>query len=216
MIALLQNEFIEKKKWLEKDEFTDVIAVAESTPGPIAINCSTYIGYKIGGFLGSLIATLAVCIPSFTIIYVVSLFFDAFISLEYVALAFKGIRVCVTFLILSAGLKLFLSAKKSAFNLIIFGVTAATVVTLSLFAVNFSSIYLILIAAAVGVIAYLITSARSKVSAKSSDEIPVCQKVSDKASDKNAVCSIAHKASYEASEKSLDEASESEKREENE
>ena len=63
MIALLENEFVEKKKWLEKDEFLNIAAIAESTPGPIAINAATYIGYKNAGFIGSAIATLGICIP---------------------------------------------------------------------------------------------------------------------------------------------------------
>ncbi|MDR3976887.1 MAG: chromate transporter, partial [Gemmiger sp.] len=65
MIALLENEFVEKKKWLEKSEFLDMVAVAESTPGPVAINSATYIGYKIAGFAGATMSTLAVSIPSF-------------------------------------------------------------------------------------------------------------------------------------------------------
>ena len=69
MIALLENEFVEKKKWLEKSEFLDMVAVAESTPGPVAINSATYIGYKIAGFAGATMSTLAVSIPSFFVIY---------------------------------------------------------------------------------------------------------------------------------------------------
>ncbi len=68
MIALLENEFVSRKKWIEKDEFLDMVAIAESTPGPIAINSATYLGYKILGVTGSLTATIAVCIPSFFII----------------------------------------------------------------------------------------------------------------------------------------------------
>ena len=84
MIALLENEFVEKKKWLSKDEFLNIAAIAESTPGPIAINSATYIGYKNAGVLGSVFATLGVCIPSFVIIFIISLFFDAFLNLTYV------------------------------------------------------------------------------------------------------------------------------------
>ena len=113
MIALLENEFVSKKKWIEKDEFLDMVAIAESTPGPIAINASTYIGYKMLGFLGSLIATIAVCIPSFVIIYTISLFFDTFLSLTLVSYAFRGIQVCVIWLILSAGLKMIKQMKKT-------------------------------------------------------------------------------------------------------
>ena len=76
MIALLENEFVSKKKWLDKEEFLNMAAIAESTPGPIAINAATYIGYKNAGVIGSIIATLGICIPSVTIIYLISLFFD--------------------------------------------------------------------------------------------------------------------------------------------
>ena len=99
MIALLENEFVEKKKWLEKSEFLDMVAVAESTPGPVAINSATYIGYKIAGFAGAAMSTLAVCIPSFFVIYGISLFFDQFLSLRWVSCAFRGIQVCVIYLI---------------------------------------------------------------------------------------------------------------------
>ena len=78
MIALLENEFVSRRKWIEKNEFLDMVAIAESTPGPIAINAATYIGYRVLRFRGSLIATVGVCIPSFAIIYVISLFFDNF------------------------------------------------------------------------------------------------------------------------------------------
>ncbi len=112
MIALLENEFVEKKKWLEKSEFLDMVAVAESTPGPVAINSATYIGYKIAGFAGAAMSTLAVCIPSFFVIYGISLFFDQFLSLRWVSCAFHGIQVCVVYLILTAGLKMLKSIDK--------------------------------------------------------------------------------------------------------
>jgi chromate transporter len=95
MIALLENEFVSKKKWLEKEEFVDIVAISESTPGPIAINAATFIGYRNSGFLGSVVATAGVCIPSFVIIFAISLFFDYFLSLTVVAAAFRGIQVCV-------------------------------------------------------------------------------------------------------------------------
>ena len=156
MIALLENEFVEKKKWLEKDEFLDVAAIAESTPGPIAINAATYIGYKNAGIIGSMIATLGICIPSFVIIYAISLFFDAFLSLTLVAYAFKGIQICVVYLILSAGLRMLKQMKKTAFNVIIISATIICMVVLSLFAVKFSTIFYILISGALGVAVFLL------------------------------------------------------------
>ena len=156
MIALLENEFVEKKKWIEKDEFLDVAAVAESTPGPIAINAATYIGYKNTGMIGSMIATLGICIPSFVIIYAISLFLDAFLSLTLVAYAFKGIQICVVYLIISAGLKMLKQMKKTAFNIIIVSITIICMVVFSLFSVKFSTIFYILISGACGVVVYLL------------------------------------------------------------
>ena len=156
MIALLENEFVAKKKWIEKDEFLDVAAIAESTPGPIAINAATYIGFKNAGIVGSIIATLGICIPSFVIIYAISLFFDAFLSLTLVAYAFKGIQICVIYLILSAGLKMLKQMKKTKFNIIIILITLICMVVLSLFAVKFSTIFYILISGAFGVVVYFL------------------------------------------------------------
>ena len=162
MIALLENEFVAKKKWLGKDEFLDVAAIAESTPGPIAINAATYIGYKNSGIIGSMITTLGICIPSFVIIYAISLFFDAFLSLTLVAYAFKGIQICVVYLILTAGLKMLKQMKKTVFNIIIISITLICMVVFSLFAVKFSTIFYILISGICGVVVYLLGKIRKE------------------------------------------------------
>lgn len=162
MIALLENEFVAKKKWLGQDEFLDIAAIAESTPGPIAINAATYIGYKNTGIIGSMIATLGICIPSFVIIYAISLFFDAFLSLTLVAYAFKGIQICVVYLILTAGLKMLKQMKKTVFNIIIISITLICMVVFSLFAVKFSTIFYILLSGACGVVVYLLSKIRKE------------------------------------------------------
>ena len=156
MLALLEDEFVERKKWIEKQDFLDMIAIAESTPGPVAINSATYIGYKVWGFFGSLLSTLAVVLPSLTIIFIISLFFDRFLAIKWVEYAFRGIQACVIYLILSAGMKTFSSLKKSAFNYIIVFAVIATMVTLTVFSVNFSSIYIILICGIIGLAAYFL------------------------------------------------------------
>ena len=162
MIALLENEFVEKKKWLEKDEFLNVTAIAESTPGPIAINAATYMGYKNAGIIGSIIATLGICIPSFVIIYAISLFFDAFLSLTLVEYSFKGIQICVVYLILTAGLKMLKQMKKTIFNMIIISITLICMVVFSLFAVKFSTIFYILISGICGIVVYLLGKIRKE------------------------------------------------------
>ena len=164
MIHLLENEFVSKKKWIEEDEFMDLVAIAESTPGPIAINCSTYIGYKKEKILGAVLATLGMCIPSFTIIFFISLFFNQFLSIGRVASAFKGIQVCVVFLILSAGVKMLKKMKKKPFNLIVMSATFLCMVAFGVFAVSFSSILYILISGFVGLLVYLIGYFKSKKS----------------------------------------------------
>ena len=156
MIALLEDEFVSKKNWLSRDEFLDMLAIAESTPGPIAINSATYIGFKVGGVFGSAMATLGVCIPSFVIIYTISLFFDAFLSIKYVQYAFKGIQVCVTYLILSAGIKMWKGIKKSLVNILLFGGVAVCMIALALFGKSISSIIYILAGGAVGLLIYLV------------------------------------------------------------
>ena len=160
MIALLENEFVTKKKWIEKDEFLDMVAIAESTPGPIAINAATYIGYKACGVLGSSLATVAVCIPSFLIIYAISLFFDAFLSLKLVACAFRGIQVCVIYLILSAGIKMLRQMKKTALNLGILSVVTVCMVTFSALSLRFSTIFYILICGGVGLFVHCVSQLR--------------------------------------------------------
>jgi chromate transporter len=162
MIALLENEFVTKRKWIEKDEFLDMVAIAESTPGPIAINAATYIGYNMLGVIGSLLATVAVCIPSFVIIYAISLFFDAFLALTLVAHAFRGIQVCVIWLILSAGLKMLKQMKKTTFNIVVLSAVITCMVAFSVFSVRFSTIFYILISGGVGLILYLVGLLRKR------------------------------------------------------
>lgn len=157
MIALLENEFVARKKWLEQNEFIDMVAIAESTPGPIAINSATYIGYRVGGFPGAVVSTLAVSLPSFVIIYIISLFLDRFLALSWVAYAFHGIRVCVIWLILSAGGKMLKSLEKTVFHYAIFLSVSLLLVTLSVLAVSFSSIWPILFCGMIGVAVWMAT-----------------------------------------------------------
>ena len=162
MISLLENEFVNRKKWLEDEEFYDLITIAETTPGPIAINCATYIGYKQAKILGAIVATLGIVLPSFTIIYVISLFFNKFLSITWVAAAFKGIQICAVFLILSAGVRMFKKLQKNLLSIIIMTATFTCMLLLSVFAINFSSVFYILIAAAIGVLIYAIGYIRDK------------------------------------------------------
>ena len=160
MLSLLQREFVEKRGWLTGDEFVDLVAVSESTPGPIAINAATYVGYKAQGFLGSLAATVGVVLPSFAIIYVISLFFDSFLSVPIIANAFRGIQAAVIFLILSAALKMLKSIKKKPFSVTVICTVAVSHVLLSLFAVKLTVIVYILVSAVISLSIYLLHNAK--------------------------------------------------------
>lgn len=156
MIALLEEEFIQRRKWLDKDEFLDMAAIAESTPGPVAINSATYLGYKLAKVPGAATATVAVCLPSFLIIYAISLFFEQFTQLTVIANAFKGIQVCVISLIFSAGVRMLKALDKSPFATGVLAAVMLVMVGLSLAGVSVSSILLILLSGAAGVAAWLI------------------------------------------------------------
>ena len=96
MISIIENNCVERKQWITHDEMMNVTVIAESTPGPIAINCATFTGYKKAGFAGALVATLGMIVPSFVIIYLISIFLDNFLELIIIANAFKGINIAVT------------------------------------------------------------------------------------------------------------------------
>ena len=106
MISLIDHECVEKKRWLTEDELTDITAIAESTPGPIAINCATYTGYRQRGIAGAILATLGIVLPSFLLILFISFFFEKLLSYEIVVKAFLGIRIAVSLLIIRAAVKM--------------------------------------------------------------------------------------------------------------
>lgn len=154
MIANVREEVVEKKQWLTEDELHQVIAIAESTPGPIAINMATYVGYKKKGVAGSACATLGVVLPSLTIIYIISLFLDAFMANKYVAYAFVGIKCAVAFLILKAGLNMLAKTEKKPLPLAVCGTVFAIMLVTQLLSVRVSPIVLILAGGLIGIAVY--------------------------------------------------------------
>ena len=154
MLTLLQGELVEKKNWLTNDELMEMTAIAESTPGPIAINLATYLGYKKGGFFGALLATLGVVITPFTLMFVISLFLEKFLSFEAVKYAFMGVKVGVVFLLLKVSITLIKSLKKDWFGITLLSIVTITMVIITIFAVKFSAIYFILLGAVLGLLVY--------------------------------------------------------------
>lgn len=151
MISQFRENVVEKHKWLTEDEFIQIIAIAEATPGPIAINTATFVGYKKKGILGSALATLGIVLPSFTIIFIISLFAEEFKRNEYVKYAFSGIKAGVAFLILKTGVNMFIKMKKNAFNFAAFSIVLVSMILFELFSVSFSALYFILLGGAFGI-----------------------------------------------------------------
>ena len=154
MIANIRDIVLEKKNWLTEDELFQVITIAESTPGPIAINLATYVGYQKRGVLGSACATVGVVLPSFVIIYLISFVLDAFMENPYVAGAFEGIKCAVAFLIIRAGWGMMKKLEKKPLPLIALGLTIALMLIFEFFAVNVSTVVFILVGGVVGIVAY--------------------------------------------------------------
>ncbi len=162
MIALIRDLCVEKKKWISHDEMMDVIVIAESTPGPIAINCATYTGYRQAGIRGAVCATVGMVLPSFLILYVVSRFLDQFRTIPWISSAFAGIRIAVGILVLDAGIRMLAKMKKKPFQTAVMACTAAAVLAGSLLSVPLSSIVLILTASAVSLGFFVLDEAGKK------------------------------------------------------
>ena len=119
MIPLIEKEVVEKKGWLNKEEFMDVMVVSQSFPGALAVNCATFLGYKIGGLIGALVALLSVILPSFTIILVIAAYFMQFRSNYYVNAIFLGITAIIPLLVLSGAISLGKGVEKNRRNIVI-------------------------------------------------------------------------------------------------
>ena len=146
MIAVVEDICVEVKKWITREEMLELIVIAEATPGPIAINCATYVGYRRKGMLGAAAATLGMVTPSLVIIYTISQFLDNFLEIGIIASAFHGIKVGVGVVIINAGLNMLKKVKKAVLprGLVAFGLIAMLAV--NFLSLNISSIALMLTA----------------------------------------------------------------------
>ena len=162
MIALIEDEIVSKRGWITKEELADIVVIAESTPGPIAINCSTYVGYKIGGVIGSAVATTAVVIPSFAIIFTISLFIEQFLSYDIVKYAFFGINCAVGLIIVRTGIKMIKSFKKTPLSVSCFVISTVGLMIVNFFALNFSPIWFVLAGVIVGLVSCFVPKLERK------------------------------------------------------
>ena len=156
MLSVIEDNCVEKRKWITHDEMMNVTVIVESTPGPIAINCATFIGHKQGGCIGALMATFGVVTPSFIIIFLISMFLDNFLEIKIIANAFQGIKIAVGFLILNAGISMMKKMSKNLLSRVVMAVSFLVMLLINLFAWNFSSISLMLIAAAISLGGFVI------------------------------------------------------------
>ncbi|WP_242830060.1 chromate transporter [Butyrivibrio sp. XPD2002] len=159
MISLIENICVKQKNWITHEEMMNVTVIAESTPGPIAINCATFVGYRKGGLPGAIAATFGMLLPSFVIIFAISRFLDNFLEITWIASAFKGIRLAVGILILDVGIKMVRKMKKKALPCVIMVVSFIVMMLINIFSWKFSSISMMLIAGAVGLAAYIVQGA---------------------------------------------------------
>ena len=152
MISLIEDICVTKKKWITHDEMMNMIVIAESTPGPIAINCATFVGYKINGLKGALAATLGVILPSFLIIYIISCFLSNFMEIKIVADAFRGIKLAVGLLIFNAGIGMLSKMKKKLFPIIIFSSSMLLMLCSELLGFKVSTVIMMMTAGLIGLI----------------------------------------------------------------
>ncbi len=157
MISLIEDACVEKKRWITHDDMMTVTEIAESTPGPIAINCATYVGYKQKGLPGAAVATVGMILPSFCIIFLISRFLDHFLEITWIAHAFQGIKIAVGILILDAALKMIAKMQKKALPRIIMLCAFAAMLLINVLALQVSSVVLLLAAAAVSLAIFLTT-----------------------------------------------------------
>ena len=155
MISLIEDSCVEKKHWITHDEMMDVTVIAESTPGPIAINCATFVGYKQKGLIGAISATVGMILPSFGIILLISMFLDKFLEIVWISHAFMGIKIAVGLLILDAAIKMIKKMQKKPVPLALMACAFLAMLLIDLFALRVSSITLMLVAAVISLAIFL-------------------------------------------------------------
>ena len=149
MISMIESRCVEKKKWISHDDMMNITVIAESTPGPIAINCATFVGYEQAGFFGALAATVGIILPSFGVIYGISMLLDNVLEITWIANAFQGIKIAVGILILDVAVTMIKKMPKKPMARLIMWVSFAAMFFINMFHLKFSSIGLMMAAAAV-------------------------------------------------------------------
>ena len=157
MISVVENACVEDKHWITHDDMMNITVIAESTPGPIAINCATFVGYKKRGLIGAAVATTGMILPSFLIIYLVARFLDSFLEISWIAHAFEGIKLAVGILIVDAGVKMLKQIPAKPVPRMVMACAFSAMLLIDILALRISSIALLLIAAAVSLVLFTIS-----------------------------------------------------------
>ena len=160
MISIIENICVERKGWISQDEMMNMTVIAESTPGPIAINCATYVGYKMAGVAGATVATFGMVVPSFVVIFVISKFLDNFLKFTVIAHAFQGIKIAVGLIIFEAAVRMIKKMSKKVFPKVVVACSFVTMMAVNVFSLKFSSITLMIM---VGILSFLIYKTQEKI-----------------------------------------------------
>ena len=161
MLSIIEDICVEKKNWITHDEMMNITVIAESTPGPIAINCATYVGYKKGKLPGAILATLGVAVPSFVIIFVISMFLEGFLEIAWIAHAFQGIKLAVGILILDAALKMIRKMPKKRLQIGILIAAFTVILLINVLNLHLSSV-VVMITAALASVAFFLAGERRR------------------------------------------------------
>lgn len=162
MLSVIEDNCVEKKKWITHDDMMNVTVIAESTPGPIAINCATFVGYRQAGILGSIMATAGIVAPSFLVIFLISGVLDNFLEIKIVKSAFFGIKCAVGVLIVSAAVTMIKNMKKKPFPLIVLVLSTLAMLVTDIFSLGFSAITIIIFAALTGLSVFAVNRIKER------------------------------------------------------
>ena len=155
MISIIESICVERKRWITHEDMMHITVIAESTPGPIAINCATFVGLNQAGLPGSAAATIGVALPSFIIIYLISTVLDNFLEITLISNAFRGIKIGVGLLILSVGLKMAKKLPAKPLPRAIMAAAFLSLLLINIFSWNFSTISLMLMAGALSLAIFM-------------------------------------------------------------
>lgn len=162
MISIIEDTCVGRKRWISHEEMMNMTVIAESTPGPIAINCATYVGQKQAGIPGSVVATVGLVVPSFVIIYLISTVLDHFLEISFIANAFKGIKIGIGLLILSVAITMLKKMPRKPLARVIAGCAFAAILLINFLSLKISSIALMLMAGAVSLCVFVAGDASRK------------------------------------------------------